>query len=129
MLSMMTRRVSTPRGRWPGSRKTLLLRQGAGGAERPQQKAEGAPAWSEAQWLMRDSQGGVDVMTYRDVDQENEGFCVPTSPGDWMMRWEPAFEFLGKVEGEVPGQAEFNGSDDGAADQGDDEYDEHKMKW
>ena len=56
---MMNRRVSTPSGRGPGSRKPVLRRQGAEGVERPQQEAEGAPAWSEAPWLMRDSRGGL----------------------------------------------------------------------
>ena len=36
------------------------------------------------------------------------------------MRQEPA-ELLGKVEGEVPHQAEFNGTDDRGADHGEDE--------
>ena len=38
--------------------ETLLRRQCAGGAKRfPSREAEGAPAWSEAPWLMRDSRG------------------------------------------------------------------------
>ena len=55
----MNRRVSTPRGRGPGSRKPVLLRHCAGGAERPQQEADEGPAWSETPWLMRDSRGGL----------------------------------------------------------------------
>ena len=35
MLSIMNRRVSTPSGRWPGSRKPVLIRQGAGGGSVP----------------------------------------------------------------------------------------------
>ena len=56
---MRNRRVSTPSGRGPGSRQPVLLRHCAGGAERPQPEADGAPAWSEAPWLMRDSRGGL----------------------------------------------------------------------
>ena len=53
---MRNRRGSTPSGRGTGW-KTLLIRQCAVGVERPKQEAEGAPAWSEAPWLMRDSRG------------------------------------------------------------------------